>query len=97
MKAIVVTICMPPVNATLTLLLAQIKKLDKVRNAVENMSLAHVKLNTSMMLITVLIRNQCPVMNAAENILNVFVLKVLMKASSVVLNIILILVTAFVK
>ncbi len=61
------------------------------------MNLVFVKQNTNMMLITVLIRNQPPVMNVAENIPNVFVLKVLMKESLVVLNIILILVTAFVK
>ncbi len=61
------------------------------------MNLAFVSQNINMMLITVHIRNQLPGTNVAENIPNVFVLKVLMKESLVVQNIILFLVIPFVK
>ena len=61
------------------------------------MSLVFVSRNTNMMAITVLIRNRLPVTNVAENILDVFALKVLTKVSLVAQNIILIPVTAFVK
>ena len=61
------------------------------------MSLVVVSQNINMMAITVLIRNQHQVMNAAENIPNVFARQALMKDLMVARNIILILVTMFVK
>ena len=61
------------------------------------MSLVFVSQNINMMAITVLIRNQQLEMNAAENIPNVFVRQALMKDLMVARNIILILVTMFVK
>ena len=61
------------------------------------MSLVFVSQNINMMAITVLIRNQQLEMNAAENIPNVFARQALMKDLMVARNIILILVTMFVK